>query len=233
MGSVIIIPGMWGSAASGAGLQTLIEREYKGRIYVAGKEKYQKRATIKDLTEGVKAEFADVEQPILIAHSMGGIIALKLAEQGFSSKVFLICPGIPANFSNLSLASVAIFFKPVFTRKPYIPDLGAFKKYFAHDCHDQDIEKFYATFIEEYPSLYDDFLLQRNYACINSFEQLRSSVKGEIFSSTGDYICPTRIHKKLAELLGFTLHIVDGSHSPFLNHNQLILRDRILAFIGA
>jgi len=132
MKSVIIIPGMWGSAASGAGMQKLIESEYKGRIYVAGKEKYQKRATIKDMTEAVKAEFAEVEQPVLLAHSMGGIIALKLAEEGFSKKVFLVCPGIPANFSNLSLASVAIFFKPVFTRQPYIPDRPTFQKIFSH-----------------------------------------------------------------------------------------------------
>lgn len=231
MSPIIIIPGMWASAASGAGLKELIEKEYKGKIYIASKEKYQKRSTVLEQTEAVKAEFAHLKDPILIGHSLGAIIALKLAEQGYSHRLYLICPGIPANFSNISLASAAIFLTPILTRKPFLPNIKAFKKYFANDCQDSDIQKFYATFITEYPSLYDDFFLRRHSACLHNFDYLRNSVKGEIFSATGDLICPTPLHKKIAGLIDFTLHIVDGSHSPFFNQNKLVLKERMLGFI--
>ncbi len=233
MRPVIVVSGMWAGSVAGAGLRDLIAQDYPGEVFVASKERYKHIGTVRGYKEGVKQEFAHLKDPILVGHSLGGLVSLQLAEEDFTNRYFCICPAIPVNYFNPAPAALGAFWRPLLTRKPFIPDIPSFKKYFAQDCRDSDIEQFHKTFFEEQPSLFDDFVLRRSSAAIQDFESIKRKAKGEFFSALGDTICLTRFHKKMAERLEAPLHIVEGSHTPFVNDKKGILKEKILTFLKA
>lgn len=66
------------------------------------------------------------EKPIVIGHSMGGLIAQKLAERGLAALLVLACPAPPADIFAITWAAMKNFsplmLKPGFWKTPHRPD---------------------------------------------------------------------------------------------------------------
>lgn len=79
---------------------------------------------IMDYVEQAKTEIEKLNsRPIIIGHSMGGLIAQKLAEMGLARKLVLLAPAAPKGISVLTL-SVAMTFSAnisnVLLKKPFL-----------------------------------------------------------------------------------------------------------------
>lgn len=64
-------------------------------------------------------------KPVVMGHSMGGLIAQKLAEQGLARALVLACPAPPADVPAISWSAIRCFLplllKPCFWRRPLRP----------------------------------------------------------------------------------------------------------------
>lgn len=231
MRPVVFIPGMWAGSAAGRGFVELIQEGYQGPIHVAAKEKYQKRRTFQDLIDGVRAEFAHLTQPIFLAHSLGCIVALKLMQLGMSRDALLICPGTPGNYPNVNLATLQVFAPPLFKVQPYIPSYDVFRRTMAQDCKEKDVQAFYQTFIPEPATIYRQFFLRHPSTCLHDLEYFRQHTQGEIITCSQDPICPSSFHEELAKGTGFTLHQLESSHSPLMNHCRKELQGILIRYL--
>lgn len=129
---VLLIHGMFAGAWYWEGYQrVLAERGYESHaINLRGHHgsrpvpdigKVRVRDYVEDALEVARA----LERPIVIGHSMGGLIAQKVAESGACRALVLICPappfGIPV-VSRILLAKMAKFAWPLLTFGPLFPD---------------------------------------------------------------------------------------------------------------
>lgn len=72
------------------------------------------------------------EKPIIIGHSMGGLIAQKLAERDLAEQLVLACPAPPADIFAISWSALQNFsllmLQPGFWKKPHRPDFDTVVK---------------------------------------------------------------------------------------------------------
>jgi len=65
------------------------------------------------------------EKPVVIGHSMGGLITHKIAEMGLAEKVVMITPATQRGITNFNFGSIkgflSVVMKPFFWRKPIAP----------------------------------------------------------------------------------------------------------------
>ncbi len=76
-----------------------------------------------DYVDDLVKEIDQLEtKPIIMGHSMGGLIAQKLAEKGLAKAVVLLTPATPSGIYNFKLSQVKTFWSiqntPAFWRKP-------------------------------------------------------------------------------------------------------------------
>jgi pimeloyl-ACP methyl ester carboxylesterase len=88
-----------------------------------------------DFVDFVASEIENLEEkPVIIGHSMGGLIAHKLAEKGLAAKAVLLTPATQRGIFNFNTESVSgflpIVLTPFFWRKGINPD----KKGFDYIC---------------------------------------------------------------------------------------------------
>jgi non-heme chloroperoxidase len=57
------------------------------------------------------------EAPVLIGHSMGGLIAQQLASRGLASAIVLLAPATPPGISSLQLPTMRLFYRPLIRRR--------------------------------------------------------------------------------------------------------------------
>ncbi len=68
------------------------------------------------------------ERPVLMGHSMGGLLAQKLAVRGLGRRAVLLTPAAPSDILALRWSVVrsflSYFFRPAFWRRPHRPTFG-------------------------------------------------------------------------------------------------------------
>ncbi len=92
------------------------------------------------------------ERPIVTGHSMGGLIAHKIAEMGLCEKAVLITPVTQRGFLNVNKNSIMgfmpVLFRPFFWSKPINPTRALFK-YICMELSEKILENIYTQLVPE------------------------------------------------------------------------------------
>ena len=146
--------------------------------------------------------------PIVIGHSMGGLLALKLCERNKSKLGILITPAAPAGINAISLSVLRIFISNIFRwkfwKKPVPPNYKSARYGVLHDLSEaQAIEVFKTLSSAEsgralceigFPYLYKN--------CPSKVNFNQYSCKTLIIGCGRDRITPISIARKLSIALG-------------------------------
>lgn len=141
--TIVIIHGMWGRGFLLSNFSQYFEDKGFNCItpdlpgHSSDKEEQKKIAGygFDDFVNYMAKEIEKLdEKPIVIGHSMGGLIAHKLAEMGLVEKAVLVTPATQSNIFNICIGSFLSFlpllFKPYFWKQPIVPS----KKGFDFSC---------------------------------------------------------------------------------------------------
>lgn len=108
---------------------------------------------IMDYVQQCVKEIKDMEEkPVIIGHSMGGLIAQKLAELGLAKKLILIAPGPPKGISPLSWSVLWTFVRSVpkiALGKPFKFPLSNARYGVMNTLSAEEQERLYAQFVYE------------------------------------------------------------------------------------
>ena len=146
--------------------------------------------------------------PIVIGHSMGGLLALKLCERNKSKLGILITPAAPAGINAISLSVIRIFISNIFRwkfwAKPVPPNYKSARYGVLHDLSEaKAIEVFNTVNCAEsgralceigFPFLYKN--------CPSKIDFNQYSCKTLIIGCGRDRITPISIARKLSVALG-------------------------------
>mgnify|MGYP001172194464 FL=1 len=149
-------------------------------------------------------------RPIIIGHSMGGLLALKLCERNKSKLGILITPAAPAGINAISLSVIRIFISNIFRwkfwGKPVPPNYKSARYGVLHDLSEaKAIEVFNAFNCAEsgralceigFPFFYKN--------CPSKIDFNKYSCKTLIIGCGRDRITPISIARKLSVALGDT-----------------------------
>jgi Predicted hydrolases or acyltransferases (alpha/beta hydrolase superfamily) len=160
--SLFLIHGMWATSDCWQNYRNFSEqRGYLTRAptLLHHKEypypKELKDTHITDYVEQCVKEIKDMEgKPVIIGHSMGGLIAQKLAELGLAKKLILIAPAPPKGISPLSWSVLWTFIRSVpeiALGKPFKVPLSKARYGVMNTLSAEEQEKLYAQFVYESP----------------------------------------------------------------------------------
>jgi len=126
---IFMIHGMWATATFWDNYRDFfIDKGYSTKamtlLHHGESPETLKGIRVMDYIEQAGAEIEKLDsKPIIVGHSMGGLIAQKLAETGLAEKLVLLAPSAPRGISVLTL-SVAITFSAnisnVFLKRPFL-----------------------------------------------------------------------------------------------------------------
>lgn len=187
------------------------------------------RTGIQDYAEDLEAFINTLDsKPVLIGHSMGGLLAQILAAKGLAEKAVLICPAAPAGVHGLTLSVVRSF-------------LGVMSKWgFWHSPNKISFNAAkYALLNKIEPSqqkaLYDQLCYESGKAAFEIGFWLvdpNKSTKADLnnidcpilmVSGEDDHITPAVINKKNAQLL--LDYKLDITHKVYPNHAHWLLAE--------
>ena len=147
-------------------------------------------------------------RPIILGHSMGGLLALKLCERNKSKLGILITPAAPAGINAISLSVIRIFISNIFRwkfwRRPVPPNYKSARYGVLHDLSEaRAIELFNTLNCAEsgralceigFPFLYKN--------CPSKIDFNQYNCKTLIIGCGRDRITPISIARKLSVALG-------------------------------
>lgn len=148
--TIFLIHGMWGTGAVLSDTKSFFEEKNYNCITpdLPGHSKEKSinknigKMGLNDFINPIADQIKKLdEKPIIMGHSMGGLITLKLAEMGLAKKAVLITPAPQAGLFNINKDSLAgfmpVMLKPFFWKKPLYPN----KKAFEYICTNVSTEK--------------------------------------------------------------------------------------------
>ena len=98
---------------------------------------------LEDLIKGMDG------RPIIVGHSMGGLIALKLCEKGLADSGIVITPAAPKGINAISISVLRIFilhiFRWKFWKKPVPPRYRSARYGVLHDLSETQAKEVFAT----------------------------------------------------------------------------------------
>lgn len=161
------------------------------------------------------------EKPIIIGHSMGGLIAQKLASTGFAKKAVYLSTAAPSEIFGLTKSVVKSFksglLRWVFWKKPFLPTFDEAVYSMLHLLtHDQQKE-FYNSLVSESGRAASEIGFWM-------FDPHKSSVVGKIkcpilvISGSQDRITPASVVRKIARKYS-------ADYMEFPNHAHSITKE--------
>ncbi len=137
-------------AKSGRSASAMSLRNHTGS-YAVPDDEYC-RLTVKDYVDDVLAVIDRLSSPpVLIGHSMGGIVAQKAAEQTEPAALVLV--------SSVGPGQLGAMRGPMPTDKPFLPDRESVRKYWFHDISEDRLRAVYGRLVPESPSVMNDYSL--------------------------------------------------------------------------
>lgn len=151
--TILMIHGMWGGAwywknyrdfFERAGYRTIaVDLPYHGQ-YCHTPDERLGTTSVADYVDFLAAEIAKLdEKPIVMGHSMGGLLAQMLAARNLAEKTILLTPAAPAGIMSLHFSVIRTFLPlilmPSFWRKP-IPAEYNLAKYAVLNLMDDERE---------------------------------------------------------------------------------------------
>jgi non-heme chloroperoxidase len=131
--TIVMIHGMWGSGNVWSDYKQYFESQgyqvitptlrFHGNQFIHAAPAELGRLSILDYANDLEKEIRALnEKPIIMGHSMGGLIAQILASRGLAAKLVLLTPAPPAGILALRLSSIRTFMSVLgqwgFWRKP-------------------------------------------------------------------------------------------------------------------
>jgi len=153
---------------------------------------------IMDYVRQCVKEIEDMEgQPIIMGHSMGALIAQKLAEFGLAKKLVLLAAGPPEGISPLSWSVLWTFIRSVpqiALGKPFKPPLDKVRYGIMNTLSAKEQERLYAEFVCESAHAVGEFITG---AVTVNAEKLTCPVL--VVAGSQDRTIVPRVAKKVAE----------------------------------
>ena len=134
--TIVMIHGMWGGGWYWQPMKSFFEQQgftcltpdLRYHDLEIGEQPDEKLGTLSliDYVDDIEALIKTLpEKPIVMGHSMGGIIAQKVAERGLAELLILACPAPPNDVTAISWSAFKSFlpllFKPKFWQRPHKP----------------------------------------------------------------------------------------------------------------
>ena len=156
--TLLMIHGMWGSGEIWAGYKTYFEKlgyqvitptlRWHDAKYLNAPPKELGTTSLLDYAADLEQQIRALkEKPIIIGHSMGGLLAQILASRGLAESAILLTPAPPAGVFAFRLSSTRTFLSvptvPFFWRNPMKPTFGEAKYgIFNRLTPDQQVEEY-------------------------------------------------------------------------------------------
>lgn len=161
---IVLIHGMW----CHGGLLSRLDDLFSARTYQchrptlpahtagAGQAQAVAALPISDYVQAVKRYIAEqnfAEPPVLIGHSMGGLIAQIVASQIPTAALVLLTPASPRGINALHPRTVRAFFTTLFRfgfwKRPHKPSAEQVRRYAVNGLHAQQQEKIISSLVFE------------------------------------------------------------------------------------
>lgn len=173
------------------------------------------------------------EKPILIGHSMGGLLVQMLAAKGLAEKVVLLCPAPPAKIHGLTLSVVRSFFGIMtrwgFWRKANKISFNAAKFALLNKIPAAQQQTFYNLLgYESGRAAFEIgfWLVDKHQASRVDFAQIDCPML--MLSGAQDHITPASVHLKVAQKYSQAEHKIYPDHAHWIMSEpgwQAVLND--------
>ncbi|MDY0132220.1 MAG: alpha/beta hydrolase [Desulforegulaceae bacterium] len=164
-------------------------------------------------------------KPIVMGHSMGGLIAHKLAEKGLAKKAVLITPATQRGVFNLSLSAIKGFLPvvliPLFWKKPLEPRRKIFDHIF-NEIPEKERDVFFPYLVPESGKAFFEISIWA--ADLNKSTKIdNSKINCPVFQIAGkkDTIISSKVLKKQAKLI--SKYVSDFKFKIYENHGHGII----------
>lgn len=161
------------------------------------------------------------KKPIIIGHSMGGLIAQKLASCGVASKIVCLSPAAPAGIFSLRWSVIKSFSSALrwgFWKNPHRPTFDEAVYSMLHLLSNQEQNNFYSSMTEESMRVAAEIGFWM-------FDPYKSTTVGEIncpilvIAGSQDRITPASVIRKVAKKY-------KADYVEFPNHAHLITHEK-------
>jgi len=163
---------------------------------------------------GALADAYGVERPVVVGHSMGGLIAQKLAERGAVDAAVLLCSAPPRGISvtSLTLARYQLrYLWPILRGRPIAGSRGGMDALNFQHVPPEERDALYARFVPESGRVGRELSLG---AVAVDPERVRCPVL--VCGATDDRLVPVRVARRIAKLYGDRATYVEFAHHAHL-----------------
>ncbi len=187
------------------------DKGFKCKAVELRKDRDLRKTVFDDYVESVR-EIVSLED-IVIGHSMGGLIAQKVAEYGVVKAVISICPAPPRNIGSVSsipLYAILRYIPGVLINKPIKLSYAFYRKYLANCLDEEKARESYESSDAESAKVTMELGLRRI-----SVDPKGVSSPILFLAAREDRVSPPDIVRKVAELYEAEFKILDGCHYIF------------------
>jgi len=166
-------------------------------------------------------------QPIIIGHSMAGLVAQIVAEQKQMSKLILLNSAAPVGISNFSLdlsLRTIPYLKKIMTNQLFLPSFKHAKKLLFNNLVADDAKKYYQKLIPDSGRVAREIVF-------GTFSVDNTHCPTLIIGSSQDKMLPPRIQRKLAVKYSTPYQEFNHGHMTMLEKNSDIVLNHILNWI--
>jgi pimeloyl-ACP methyl ester carboxylesterase len=159
-----------------------------------------------------------IGKPIIVGHSMGGLIAQKLAEEGFARAVVLLCPAPPRGISVMTLGLLRrqLRYLPAILRSRRVtPRLPEMRALVLNRIPESEQQATFERFVPDSGRAGREMSLG---AVRVNAGRVRESSKVLVITSDEDRFVPQRIAQRIAQRYHAPLYVARG-------HGHLMLRE--------
>lgn len=205
---IVYIPGFWGFEVGSGALRTDV-------IYRRPKHLTNIYDVIEDLALFLRR--FQVRNPILVGHSFGGFLALKMVELGLARHSALLFPALPGNYNQFSWFKLRYFWKSLLGSD----NKASFAEWQAWAClNDENVaSEIYWSQIPEKSRIIREMAFRSPFTWISLIEVRKNLKSGIIIGSTNDKMCSLTGLASLSTELQIPLSSVTQGHYAHFESN--------------